>query len=54
MHRFWYNQVYLLAGNNVMAFSLLGGAAGDLYLWILKGDPDFISLFNCHYGGDQG
>jgi len=28
-----------------MAFSLLGRTAGDLYLQILKGRPDFISVF---------
>ena len=29
IHRFRYNQVFLLAGNDVLLFSSLGGAAGS-------------------------
>jgi len=46
MHRFRYNQVFLLSGfiirkwrHGVMAFSMLGDAAGNLYLRILKQRP---------------
>jgi len=37
IHHFRYNQVFLLAGNDVIALSPLGGAVGDLSLRILKG-----------------
>jgi len=38
-----------LSRKNVIAFSPPGVAAGDLYLQILKGRPDFISVFYCNY-----
>jgi hypothetical protein len=37
MHHFRENKVFLLAGNDVIAVSPLGGAVGDLCLRILKG-----------------
>jgi len=39
MNRFQSNQVFLLAGNDVMVFTPLLGAAGDLYLRFLKRQP---------------
>jgi len=42
MPRFRYKPV--LAGNDVMAFSPLGGAAGDLQMRIPEGRPYYISV----------
>ena len=39
MHRLRYNQVFSLAGNDVIVLYPLGGVAGDLYIRILKGGP---------------
>jgi hypothetical protein len=45
MHRFRYNQVLLLTGNDVIVLSPLGGASGDSYLRIQKGRPGlYISV----------
>ena len=39
MHRFRFNQVLPLAGKDFIALSPQGGAAGELYVRILKGRP---------------
>ena len=39
MHRFRYNQVLPLTGNDFLLFSSLGGAAGSLSRWITGGWP---------------
>ena len=39
IHHFRYDEVFLLAGNDVIAISLLGGAEGDLSFRILKERP---------------
>ena len=39
MHSFRFNQVFLLAGNDVMVITPQGGAAAELYVRILKGLP---------------
>ena len=43
---FGLNQVFPLAGNDVIVLSLRGGAAAELYVWILKGRHNFILVFN--------
>ena len=37
MHRFWYNQVLTLAGNDVIVLFPQGGAAGEVKMHILHG-----------------
>ena len=49
IHHFRDIEVFLLAGNDVIAISPLGGAVGDLSLRILKNDLDFIIVFNGNY-----
>ena len=44
IHHFQDIEVFLLAGNDVIAISPLGGAEGDLYLRILKGRPQLSIL----------
>jgi len=44
LYRFAYIQVFLLTWNDVMAFSTLRDAAGDLYLWILRGWPQLCFI----------
>ena len=44
MHRFRYNQVLPINGNDVVLFSSLRGAAGSLSRWIMKERPDFITV----------
>jgi len=39
MHRFRFNELFTLAGNDVIAISSLGGASGNFWLQILKGWP---------------
>ena len=45
MYRFRYNQVLPLAENDVIVLSPQGGAAAEVYLQFLKGQPQlFISV----------
>ena len=45
MHRFRYNQVLPLTGNDVIVLSPQEGAAAELYVRILKGRPQlYISI----------
>jgi len=39
----------MFAGNDVIAISSLGGASGNFWLRILKGDHDFIIMFNWNF-----
>ena len=39
MHSFRFNQVFPLAGNDVIVIFPKGGAAAELYVQILKGQP---------------
>ena len=50
IHHFRYIQVFLLAGNDVIALSPLGSAVGDLSLRILKERPRFfVVVFHCNF-----
>jgi len=49
MHRFCFNELFMFAGNDVIAILSLGGASGNFWLRILKGRPDFILIFNWHF-----
>ena len=44
IHQFRYNEVFLLAGNDVIALTPLGDAVGDLSLRILKERPQLSIL----------
>jgi len=39
----------MFAGSYITAISSLGGASGNFWLRIWKGDPDFIFMFNWHF-----
>ena len=45
MHRFRYNQVLPLSGNDVIVMSPLGGAEDNSVGWILKGRPRLYISF---------
>ena len=44
MHSFRFNQVFQLAGNDVIVLSPRGGAAAELYVRILEGRPQLHIL----------
>ena len=48
-HRFRYNQVLPLAGNDVIVKSSLEGAAGSFGDGLCKGDPDFITVISSNH-----
>jgi len=37
VHRFWFNELFMFAGNYVITISSIGGASGNF--WFLKGGP---------------
>jgi len=49
VHCFWFNELFMFAGNDVIAISSLGASQviSDHSFW--KGDPDFIFMFNWHF-----
>jgi len=49
VHRFWFNELFMFAGNDVIAISSLGvlQVISDYGFW--KGDPNFIFMFNWHF-----
>ena len=46
IHCFQYHQVLWWSGNDVIVFSLLGSAAGEVWMHSMQSDHDFMLVFN--------
>jgi len=46
VHRFQFNELFMFAGNDIIAILPLGDASGNFLFQILKGRSDFVFIFN--------